>query len=380
MRRLLLLLFVILVAYLGWPYIGSSLDQSDYEATKENVKKKIDSIKEKPEYEEAMETFNDRLNNLVGYVGDKLKELPENDQQSDSGQAEKPELSNPTEHSFSIYNIEIGDTKQAIESEIGQAQRSTLNEYGVKWSTYHKNYKNFIMVAYDAEDKVVGLFSNQDLITSDHSIQLETPKEAVRKELGEPLTKLRKGFVVYQLQEDSGYDVFEVDGSYVTVFYDKHENNTVTAIQIIDKAVEQNKDRYYTDASPELRKGFEFQLFDLTNAARVVHGLPVLSWSGNVQKTARNHSDDMAENDYFAHENQDGQSPFDRMHEDGITFMMAGENLAYGQNSSIFAHEGLMNSLGHRKNILKDGYKYLGVGVAFNDESQPYYTENFFAK
>ncbi|MFC6602600.1 CAP domain-containing protein [Ectobacillus funiculus] len=45
----------------------------------------------------------------------------------------------------------------------------------------------------------------------------------------------------------------------------------------------------------------------------------------------------------------------------------------------MFAHEGLMNSLGHRENILQENYKYLGVGVAFNNESEPYYTENFYS-
>jgi uncharacterized protein YkwD len=73
-----------------------------------------------------------------------------------------------------------------------------------------------------------------------------------------------------------------------------------------------------------------------------------------------------------------GQSPFDRMGEDGITFFVAGENLAYGQYNSIFAHEGLMNSAGHRENIVKPDFGYLGIGVAFNGEFQPYYTENFF--
>jgi uncharacterized protein YkwD len=67
------------------------------------------------------------------------------------------------------------------------------------------------------------------------------------------------------------------------------------------------------------------------------------------------------------------------MKDDDVRFHLAGENLAYGQFSSIFAHEGLMNSLGHRKNILREEYEYLGVGVAFNNESQPYYTQNFFA-
>ena len=33
------------------------------------------------------------------------------------------------------------------------------------------------------------------------------------------------------------------------------------------------------------------------------------------------------------------------------------------QVSSIYAHQGLMNSIGHRKNILNDTFKILGVGV-----------------
>ena len=68
------------------------------------------------------------------------------------------------------------------------------------------------------------------------------------------------------------------------------------------------------------------------------------------------------------------------MTEDGISYRMAGENLAMGQLSSIFAHEGLMNSIGHRKNILQTDFESLGVGVAFNTESRPYYTENFLTK
>lgn len=68
------------------------------------------------------------------------------------------------------------------------------------------------------------------------------------------------------------------------------------------------------------------------------------------------------------------------MADDAISFRGAGENLATGQPSSIFAHEGLMNSLGHRENILKAGFDSLAVGVAFNEENQPFYTENFLRK
>lgn len=141
--------------------------------------------------------------------------------------------------------------------------------------------------------------------------------------------------------------------------------------------MEASRAALYSAGSEDLKKGFEYQLFDLTNATRVNHGLSVLEWNEEVRETARKHSTDMAENQYFNHTNLQGQPPFDRMEEDNISFTTAGENLAYGQLSSIFAHQGLTNSEGHRENILQDRFAELGVGVDFNNDNQPFYTENF---
>ncbi|MDU2198224.1 MAG: CAP domain-containing protein, partial [Peptostreptococcaceae bacterium] len=71
------------------------------------------------------------------------------------------------------------------------------------------------------------------------------------------------------------------------------------------------------------------------------------------------------------------ETPFDRMKKEGITYISAGENIASGQFSAIYAHEALMNSKGHRKNILGN-YKYIGVGVDFGGTYKIYYTENFY--
>ena len=46
-----------------------------------------------------------------------------------------------------------------------------------------------------------------------------------------------------------------------------------------------------------------------------------------------------------------------------------------GQVNAIFIHNGLMNSIGHRKNILGN-YKYIGVGL-YLEKNKTYYTENF---
>ena len=56
---------------------------------------------------------------------------------------------------------------------------------------------------------------------------------------------------------------------------------------------------------------------------------------------------------------------------------MRQEKILLMVKSISMLHEGLMNSLGHRKNILNTHYRNLGVGVDFNKEKQPFWTENY---
>ncbi|MDR4888829.1 CAP domain-containing protein [Fredinandcohnia sp. QZ13] len=379
MRRILLFLSFLFFLYAAWTVLDKLAVKSDNQSVFDTITSEFDRVSES----EEIASIKTKLNDGIDYIATLLQTLEEKAPENSiigENEIEKPELHVPSEQAFSIHNIELGESKQSVEKKLGPAQRTSLNEYGTNWYTYHENYHNFMMVAYDSGAKVIGLYTNQDLISSTKGIKRGTPKQDALNLLGEPMTRIQKGFVYYEFQQDRDYDVFHIDNTYVTLFYDKHENNTVTSIQIVSEALEQNREDFYTNASEQLKEGFEYQLFDLTNASRVNYGLGVLTWDEHVKETARKHSLDMAENNYFSHTNLQGQSPFDRMLEDEILFTIAGENLAYGQFSSIFAHEGLMNSMGHRENILKKEYTYLGVGVAFNTESHPYYTENFYTK
>ncbi|WP_342599524.1 CAP-associated domain-containing protein [Psychrobacillus sp. FSL H8-0483] len=279
-----------------------------------------------------------------------------------------------------LDQMAIGMKKSEIEKIHGNAKRVSLNEYNLVWHTYHENYQNFMMVSYDKNNTVNAMFTNQPSESSFLGLNMDSTRDDILSKLGEPIKKLKKGNIIYILPDSGEYDLFLIDENYVTFFYDLHENNTITAIQIVKKSVENNHQSTFGIPSEELKKGFEFQLFDLTNAARVLRGLSVLTYDEAVSDTARKHSEDMATHNYFSHENLNGKSPFNRLEEDGLVFSYAGENLAYGQTSSIFAHEGLMNSIGHRKNILSADYRNLGVGTAFNEQSTPYYTENFYTK
>lgn len=379
MKRFLFLLLLIAIVYISKPMWEDYLTGETALSAKDSITTKMESIKDNPEVASGMDAIADTIHEFIGWFNGSIDQLQGKQGQSDVPKVEKPTLITPEHQKFSVHNIELGDSKSKVEQLAGAPKRVTKNEYGVDWYSYHENYQNFMMVSYDEKDQVNGLYTNQDLISSADGVKLGASKESVQAYLGKPITELRKGFVYYQIQDDGEYQIFEIDNSFITVFYDLHENNTVTAIQIIGANLEENRKEMYTKPNEGLKEGFEYQLFDLTNASRVNHDLQILTWDDHVKETARKHSIDMAENAYFSHENLRGQSPFDRMEQDHISFIVAGENLAYGQFSSIFAHEGLMNSKGHRENILKPDYRHLGIGVAFNEKSQPYYTENFFS-
>jgi len=287
-------------------------------------------------------------------------------------------LNEPENEPFAIATIEPGMNKEMVEAKFGRPQRVTFNEYDTYWHAYHQNYHNFFMVIYDEHENVCGIYTNQNLLSSIYNITIGTDRNTVLKHLGTPLDGIQKGLYFYYLPEDRNYDMFHVQGNYVTFFYDEIGAGTVRAVQIITDKLEQEREEIYKEARGERIEGFEYQLFDLTNAERKKYGLPVLAMNERARQTARAHSIDMARNHYFSHTNLAGKSPFERMDDDGITYSFAGENLAYGQWSAIFAHEGLMNSPGHRENILNKGFEFTGVGVAFNEQNEPYFTQIFY--
>ncbi|OCA90548.1 serine protease [Bacillus sp. FJAT-27225] len=376
MSRLLMLIGLVFLINYSWPAIEGGFKNPGDMLTR--VEAEASTLADNPEVRDAAEKFTDAIKQFFEQAGVLFGKITDDvRREAQPAPLEEVDLQQP-EQLFSVYNIELGDSKADVEKRLGSEKRSTMNEYGLNWNAYHQDYRQFIMVMYDQDNKVAGLYTSQDLIASTNGIERGTAKDLVREKLGAPLTTIQKGGVFYRLQQDQDYDAYFKDGTYITVFYDKHEGNTVTALQLIRQDVEEKKTNLYGDASGSLKEGFEYQMFDLTNATRVNHQLPILEWDDHVRETARKHSDDMAENNYFSHTNLDGQSPFDRMEEDKLRFVLAGENLAYGQFSSIFAHEGLMNSKGHRDNILKRDYEYLGVGVAFNEQSQPYFTQNYY--
>ncbi|MFN8536629.1 MAG: CvpA family protein [Thermomicrobiales bacterium] len=106
----------------------------------------------------------------------------------------------------------------------------------------------------------------------------------------------------------------------------------------------------------------EEQLLALVNEERVKVGLPPLEFDPALVPVGRAHATEMFDLGYFAHESPVTGTPFDRLAAAGIEYRAAGENLAFAPDVNT-AHRGLMNSPGHRANILSPDFGRVGIAI-----------------
>lgn len=120
----------------------------------------------------------------------------------------------------------------------------------------------------------------------------------------------------------------------------------------------------------------EQKMVDLVNKERTANGLKPLQVDMRLVNTARMKSQDMINKGYFDHNSPTYGSPFDQMKSQGITYKTAGENLA-GNSTVEKAHTALMNSAGHRANILNANYTHIGIGIIDGGPYGKMFTQHF---
>ena len=122
---------------------------------------------------------------------------------------------------------------------------------------------------------------------------------------------------------------------------------------------------------------YEQEVIRLVNEIRVQNGLKALTYDWELSRVARYKSQDMKDNNYFAHNSPVYGTPFQMIKNFGLTYRSAGENIAKGYSSPQAVVNGWMNSSGHRANILNANYTHIGVGYV---ASGNYWTQMFIGK
>ncbi len=177
-------------------------------------------------------------------------------------------------------------------------------------------------------------------------IQGSIKKDIVSSRLGGPLVSHTQG-IERQLNGIFGQAV----------------NETLTFITINPNPSSGEKvDLRFTQKEVKIDEISETAMLHLVNKEREKQQLRPLVVSDSLRTLARNYAKDMLARGYFSHYNPEGESPFIRMKKAGILYQAAGENLAFAPNITL-AHQGLMNSPGHRANILSPDFGKVGIGV-----------------
>ncbi|MBL6981475.1 MAG: CAP domain-containing protein [Anaerolineales bacterium] len=124
-------------------------------------------------------------------------------------------------------------------------------------------------------------------------------------------------------------------------------------------------------------------MLELINVDRVAHGLQPVVWDNLAAEVGRLHAEDMAAAGYMSHWNMAGLGPDIRYNRAGGRDVVM-ENVfssyqRYDDGSPVYeadwaarvreAQEALMNSPGHRANILTPEHTHVGVGMAYDAQT-----------
>jgi len=135
-------------------------------------------------------------------------------------------------------------------------------------------------------------------------------------------------------------------------------------------------------------QAMETQLSKLINAERASRQLPLLAYDSRLAEVARAHSAEMRDQKYFSHQSPTRQLewPLDR-YQQGMqrTPQLVAENIYNSWSSkrglppdaAKRAHQSLMNSPGHKANILLARATHVGIGVVSDDKGNLWITQMF---
>lgn len=134
-----------------------------------------------------------------------------------------------------------------------------------------------------------------------------------------------------------------------------------------------SSDDDYTTVSVSMQ---EQTAWNLMNQDRIANGLSALPLDAELCRLARLKSEDMRDNNYFAHESPTYGRAADMLKAFGYSYKAVGENIAH--HATVEKSEAaFMSSDGHRRNILSSSWAKVGIGVAIDRNGFVYLTQLF---
>ncbi|MDX1357602.1 MAG: CAP-associated domain-containing protein [Clostridia bacterium] len=285
---------------------------------------------------------------------------------------------------YEAPGLSIGSSLSDTLVELGVPTAILDSRYGFKWLVFIDG-SSYLQIGIE-DKKVVGILAASRGFFYEHDISIGmTRSELEAAYESEPLDELRKPVpgtyttYVYSLDNENTSTYLTSANDFITYYFDSYENDVITAFLIIDEDVEIRTLHFFPEnLSEAFFNSLGIQVFWINNSFRMQKGLKGLDWSEAAKTAAMFHSMDMAYREYFSHETPEGASLGDRLFTQGIRYVSAGENIAYGYADSVHMVNDWLNSqTGHRETMLGN-FNYIGVGVWIDGNGRMYCTQDYW--
>lgn len=283
----------------------------------------------------------------------------------------------------SIYGLSLQSTLEEVIETMGIPNDILPSRLGYDWYVYNSDYANYVQFGIK-DEHVISFYTTSHLLRTDQGITTGDSKSDALAAYITPVNIIEKivegdeTIYLYSPTKNNCETFITSDLSgYISMLYDTYKDNQIYAMYVVNKEFEESYIDHYLVEKESLVDSFTKQTLYITNAVRVINMKEPLTLEDRATTSATKHAIDMIERDYFSHISPDGETPFERMINEGIHFSLAGENLAYGFYDAIGSIQAWYNSqTGHRENLLDD-YLYMGVGISYKDDSM-YIVQNMW--
>ena len=235
--------------------------------------------------------------------------------------------------------LRLGETAAELAQKLGKPQSGGLDEYGAGQQVFALSGGGTVIAGLQG-GRVVSLFVRAESLGFAGLTGASRPQEAKTLQFDKETP---------QVGRSSRYEAEAL------VLFDILGDGTLECVYLCD---------------PILRAGGVTQagavgktLLGWVNALRQGRGLTTLAWDNTAASCAAGHCSELAFAQNASYVNKLGESPFQRMDNFGIDYVLAAENISVSQSSSIEIFCEWMGNAGARGNLLEMGLNRTGVGT-----------------
>ncbi len=261
-----------------------------------------------------------------------------------SQKQEIPQATATNEIRLGDKTIVMGQTTEQIKATFGEPTRIDKNMEGKERYVYANDWKQYFFVTFE----------------NDMAVELFTPTENFVCQDAKGGMQLEQLSDNYRLSSIDNFANMENDDVVVKLPVD--HQNVVRGLLVQTKAYA--KTEHFTESLDSATQAYlQAEAKDLVQAIRAKEGVPLLVSHEKMDLVATAHSEDMAKNNYFAYNSQNGTTPFQRMQAERLQFHTATEVIVKHRGEIPQLYTALLRVPAKQNTVADSHMTQMGVGI-----------------